>query len=174
MAPTVVNKKLYFEFPPADLLEHLARGNMCFGGWREMMASPPPSPVSAAPHPCGATVWVRGAVGAAGSPPLGRTSSGGAVYWNGKCPLGAAYWNEMALWHAEDVIFEAFLEHFLKHFWSILQHFWSILDAKPRRNRLRPRVKQTDIRAPAGNGSHGWHPQLCTKNCIFSFHRRTS
>eukprot|EP00661_Eupelagonemidae_sp_cell13_P016781 gene16781-biopygen5290 len=63
--------------------------------------SPPPSPVSAAPHPCGATAWVRGAwvrgaVGAAGSPPLGRTSSGGAVYWNGKCPLGAAYWNEMA------------------------------------------------------------------------------
>eukprot|EP00661_Eupelagonemidae_sp_cell13_P019195 gene19195-biopygen6966 len=28
-----------------------------------------------------------------------------------------------------------------------------------RRNRLRPRVKQTEIRAPAENGSHGWHPQ---------------
>eukprot|EP00661_Eupelagonemidae_sp_cell13_P008444 gene8444-biopygen21155 len=34
--------------------------------------------------------------GGAGSPPLGRTSSGGAVYWNGMCPLGAAYWNGMA------------------------------------------------------------------------------
>eukprot|EP00661_Eupelagonemidae_sp_cell13_P012768 gene12768-biopygen4966 len=57
-------------------------------------ALPPPlfrlHPIPAAP------VWVRGAVGAAGSPPLGRTSSGGAVYWNGMCPLGAAYWNGMA------------------------------------------------------------------------------
>eukprot|EP00661_Eupelagonemidae_sp_cell13_P011879 gene11879-biopygen22925 len=34
-----------------------------------------------------------------------------------------------------------------------------ILDAKSRRNRLRPRVKQTDIRVRAENESHGWQPQ---------------
>eukprot|EP00661_Eupelagonemidae_sp_cell13_P010837 gene10837-biopygen22843 len=49
-------------------------------------------------------------------------------------------------------------------FWEHFEQFWSILDAKSRRKWLRERVKQTDIRAPAQNGSHGWHPQLCTKN----------
>eukprot|EP00661_Eupelagonemidae_sp_cell13_P024784 gene24784-biopygen19452 len=32
MAPTVVYKKRYLQFPPADLLEHPAGGKMCFWG----------------------------------------------------------------------------------------------------------------------------------------------
>eukprot|EP00661_Eupelagonemidae_sp_cell13_P023225 gene23225-biopygen11813 len=57
------------------------------------------------------------------------------------------------------------LGHFLEH----LEHFWSILEANSCRKLLRERVKQTDIRAPAENGSHGWHPQLCTKKRYFQF-----
>eukprot|EP00661_Eupelagonemidae_sp_cell13_P013096 gene13096-biopygen23021 len=93
--------------------------------------SPPPSPVSAAPHPCGATVWVRGAVGAAGSPPLGRTSSGGA-----------------ALWHAEDVIFEVFSEH-----------FWRFMEPKPTKitSKYAPqrRVYARSVQKGPIDGTHG-------------------
>eukprot|EP00661_Eupelagonemidae_sp_cell13_P016975 gene16975-biopygen14367 len=96
MAPTVVYKKRYFQFPPAGLLEHPAGGKTRFWG------------------------------------------VAGACFSQGSRPLSLSLFGD--------------------------KHLWSILDATSRRNGSRGRAKQTDIRAPAGNGSHGWHPQLCTKN----------
>eukprot|EP00661_Eupelagonemidae_sp_cell13_P025619 gene25619-biopygen16510 len=54
--------------------------------------------------------------------------------------------------------------------WGLIFYtFWSILEAKPGRKRVGKRVAPTEMRAPAGNLSHGWYPQLCTKKMYSQF-----